>query len=251
MIRILKRILQGVIKLKKIIANVVTYRESVVKSSYGGMGVDLTKFINHLSNGIEEIHDVKIKFANDLHKYLTEQGRQVDKSNKGIFLEIPTGEKYLTVKVSVYPKTVTIDIGCSNEPFTYDSAGALRLVSLLSRIKYVLRLTVQNKSEIPDVGKWIVTHRHCGIDGKTIDLAGDAFNITVNDLKDEFVRGYTKILPDGRVIPRLEVTDTEHITTSELINNMNREVSFKLSSLIQKKQMISDQKKIPSFRHKI
>ncbi|EGG41858.1 Hypothetical protein Nlim_1301 [Candidatus Nitrosarchaeum limnium SFB1] len=209
------------------------HNQSCKEISYKGTGDVLVKFIEHLSNGVEEIHDLKIKFSGELHKHLLKKGHVENKSNKGIFLEIPTGEKYLTVKISIYPKTIHIDIGCSNEPFTYDSMGALRLSSLLSRIENVLRITTENKAEICDVGKWMIVHRHCGIDGNIIELTGNAFNITINELNKDFIRGYTKILPDGRIIPRLEVTNTEQITVNQLIQNMTRKISFKITNLIQ------------------
>ena len=108
----------------------------------------------------------------------------------------------------------------------------------------------KNKSNICDIDNWVVTHRHCCIDGKAIELAGNAFNITVNDLKKEFTRGYTKILPDGAVIPRLEVTDTERITANDLIQNMTKMVSFKLSNVIQKVNGVKrDQKDNTDFRN--
>lgn len=185
-----------------------------------GTGVWLQHLLEGIVDGIVEIHDIKIKFNSDLHEYLLDAGYIQHKDNKSIPLEIQTAEKHLTVKTLAYPKTVQIDIGCSNEPFTHDSAGALRLSSLLSRVKEVLSNASGNRAKICDMGEWIVTHRHVGIDGKIIGLSGTAFNITVNDLTRDFTRAYTKILPDGRTILRLEKVLTDHIHLVQMIQEM-------------------------------
>ncbi|MGQ0795655.1 MAG: hypothetical protein ACT4N5_05685 [Nitrosopumilaceae archaeon] len=188
-----------------------------------GMGALFAEILSGHLSGIKEIHDIKIKTNSDLHKHLVSSGHSQDRTNKGIYLEIPTPEPSLAIKIAVYPSTIQIDIGCSNEPFTCDSTGALRLSSLLARIRdSLLELSARN-ARIPSTDEWIVTHRHYGIDGQEIELSGNALNVTVNDEIKGFRRMYTKILPDGRVIPRVEKVVTAKNTVSEELDQISND----------------------------
>ena len=192
---------------KKIINQSRIFDSDLETKAQRGTGVNYLEFIKSLEDSHKEIHDLKLQFPSDLHQYLIKNEFKSHPKNKSIPIEIPTTEKNLTIKSLVYPKTIQIDIGCSSEPITCDSSGILRFISILNRIKDVLRKTADEAATIPEITKWIITHRHVGMDGK-IEYSAEAFYIAVEDLNGNFTRIYSKLMPDGRKYVRIEVIDT-------------------------------------------
>jgi len=208
----------------KIIYHPQTFDSNLEIKTQEGMRVSLLEFLEKLTNVQSEVHDLKIMFESDLHRYLVKKGHKVNQHNKSIKLEVPTSEENLTVKILVYPHKVQVDIGCSFEPFTCDANGVLRLTSLLNRISQVLTKSSAYKAMIPDIAEWIVTHRHYGKDGN-LEYSGETFHIAYQDMVGEFTRVYTKLMPDGRVILREEKIETMKNTIGQEIQNMENESS--------------------------
>ena len=209
---------------KKIINQSLIFDSNLETKEQEGTRVSLIEFIEKLKDAQSEIHDLKIMFESDLHRCLVKKGHKVNQYNKSIQMEISTSEENLTVKALVYPHKVQVDIGCSCEPFTCDANGVLRLTSLLNRISLVLMKSSAYKAKIPDIKDWIVTHRHYGKDGN-LEYSGESFHIAYQDMVGEFIRVYTKLMPDGRVILRKETIETAKNTVDQEIQKMKSEAS--------------------------
>jgi len=184
-----------------------------------GMGVDLSTVLNSFNPSQSEIHDIKIQVKFKLHEFLISQGYTVNPHNKCILLQYPTSDRAIVVKILVYPNTVQIDIGCSNNPFSYNQKGALRLNILLEKICQYLFKKSERKSQIPSIMEWIVTHRHYGLDGDLV-LEGKSFHITYEDLLGQFTRIYPKTLANGKQITRLEKIQTTKNTVRKELEKM-------------------------------
>ncbi len=150
---------------KKIINQSRIIDSNLETKAWGGMGGDLIKHILDAEKATAAMHDIKIKLSSNLHSYLVEQGYVPDKNNKMIKLEMKNAY-YTTVKFIIYPKTILIDIGCSEEPITYLPAGVTRLASLLEEAHYFLCAQSSHKAKIDEIGKRELIHHHNNKDGK-------------------------------------------------------------------------------------
>ena len=164
------------------------------------------------------MHDIKIKLSSNLHRYLVGQGYVPDKTNKMIKLEMPNSS-YTTVKFIIYPETILVDIGCSEEPITYLPAGATRLASLLAEAHHFLCAQSSHKAEIEEIGKWDSIHYHKNKDGK-ITYEGEGFHILLEDVLGGITRAYSKHFSDGSIFVRIEEIRREKIPIPKLLENM-------------------------------
>lgn len=183
-----------------------------------GMGANLIKHILDAEKAPVAMHDIKIKLSSNLHSYLVEQGYVPDKTNKRIKLEM-NNTHYTTVKFSIYPKTISIDIGCSDEPITYLPAGATRLASLMAESHHFLCAQSSHKAEIDEMGKWESFHYHKNQDGK-ITYEGEGFHILLEDALGGVIRAYSKTFSDGSTFVRIEEIIREKILITKLLKNM-------------------------------
>jgi len=210
---------------KKIFAKlipVVSFKNTSKNIRREGMGVDLIKYIVDAANTIPSMHDMKIHLQSDLHKYLVAQGYPTHAKNKSIKLEMKTDSQNITVKALVYPRTVHIDIGCTNEPFPLLPAGGIKLASLLNKIKQFLCEQSSHKAEISEIGQWEMTRHDRGQDGK-ITYDGKKFHITIENVIGGFAQIYSKEKLDGSLITRIEQVRTEKIKINDLLNKMRGE----------------------------
>ena len=183
-----------------------------------GMGACLIKHILDAEKAIPALHDIKIKLSSNLHNYLVEQGYVPHKNNKMIKLEM-NNTYYTTVKFIIYPETILIDIGCSEEPVTYLPAGATRLASLLAEVHYFLCAQSSHKAKIDEIGKWELIHHHKNKDGK-MTYEGEGFHIVLEDALGGVIRAYSKHFSDGSIFVRIEEIRREKMPIIKLLENM-------------------------------
>jgi len=228
---------------KKIFAKlipVVSFKNTSKNIRREGMGVDLIKYIVDAANTMPSMHDMKIHLQSDLHKYLVAQGypthaknksiklemktdsQTTHAKNKSIKLEMKTDSQNITVKALVYPRTVHIDIGCTNEPFPLLPAGGIKLTSLLNKIKQFLCEQSSHKAEISEIGQWEMTRHDRGQDGE-ITYDGKKFHITIENVIGGFAQIYSKEKLDGSLMTRIEQVRTEKIKINDLLNKMRGE----------------------------
>ncbi len=189
--------------------------------SNGGMGADLIKHILDAEKATAALHDIKIKLSSNLHSFLVEQGYVPHKNNKMIQLEM-SDACYTTVKFIVYPETILIDIGCSEEPVAYLPAGATRLASLLAEAHYFLCSQSSHKAKIDEIRKWELIHHHKNKDGK-ITYEGKGFHIILEDALGGVTRAYSKSFSDGSIFVRIEEIRREKIPITKFLENMRNE----------------------------
>lgn len=178
------------------------------------MGDEVFHLLNKLKDQPPKIHDLKFKFSSDIHNLLCNLNCSVDPSNKSIKINIPSFDKNIVVKFLVYPKTVQVDVGCTFKPFVYDIPGVLHLASVLGRVCGYIDNMTNYEAKFPPVGEWIVTHYHFGKDG-TEQYSGQMFHYSWDDVSTGLVRFYSKSMPDGKVIPRMEQIVTPRISLDQ------------------------------------
>ena len=199
------------------------------KNTKKGMGVYLIKHILDAEKATPALHDIKIKLSSNLHSYLVEKGYVLHKNNKMIQLEM-NNTCYTTVKFIVYPETILIDIGCSEEPVTYLPEGATRLASLLAEIHYFLCAQSSHKAKIDEIEKWELIHHHKNKDGK-ITYEGEVFHILLEDALGGVTRAYSKHFSDGSTFVRIEEIRREKMPITKLLENM-RNVKANVTQIV-------------------
>ena len=183
-----------------------------------GMGGNLIKYILDAQKSPAALHDIKITLHSNLHRYLVEQGYLPNKHNKMIKLEM-NNPYFTSVKFIIYPKTITIDIGCSTEPITYLPAGGIRLSSLLAKVQHFLCEQSSHNAIIEPIEKWCLIHHHKNQDGK-ITYQGEGFHILIENLLGGIIRAYSKRFADGSIFVRIEEIKTEKILVTKLLEYM-------------------------------
>ena len=176
---------------------------------------NLFEIIELIGNQQAQIHDIKLKFGSEVHGRLKEIGHNIHPHNKGIGLTyIPRDDKRFTIKAQIYPKTVQVDVACTNNPISYDVPSLLYLKKLLT--EFSMYLFDISGMQTPPAGDWIITHYHLNKDGE-IEINGDRFNITINNLTGGLIRFYSKVMPDGTCHGRIEQIKTPNITLTEAL----------------------------------
>ena len=89
----------------------------------------------------------------------------------------------------------------------YDDSGVFSLLCLLADIRSYLNGLTKFTATIPEAHRWICTHYHLGKDSSAT-FEGQAFHCTFRALGVGFVRWYSKPMPDGGTIERLETIKT-------------------------------------------
>jgi len=170
-----------------------------------GVGQKYYDLLSMLKQQTPMIHDIKIKIETDqLHESLVSKGLTVHENNHSIKINFDSDDNNIVTKILVYPNTVQIDIGCIYKPLVYDSKTIWYLHEHLSKISYHLSLI--SGVILPSVEQWIVTHQHMNKDG--LSFNGQAFHFTVEEVNTGLIRFYSKKMPDGTQIPRLEQIQT-------------------------------------------
>lgn len=183
------------------------------------MGGSMIEILKKLRQQPPKIHDIKLKFQSNLHKVLVELGKQPNTRNNGIPLKIPKLDNNINFKILVYPQITQIDVGCTFKPFVYDITGVLKLTFILGRVYHILSFMSLDRADIPSIEKWVVTHYHFGKDG-TETYSGQSFHRTYEEVSTGLVRFYSKKMPDGNTMPRVEQIQSPQATLDQEIDKM-------------------------------
>ena len=218
--RFLGKKIKTLLKLMASLFTTLPEPRQTIQIPQGGMGVDLIDRIIEATKEQLSVHNIKIQIENtDLHHHLEKQGFPQHNKNKGIKLQMSSTDINSTVRMLVYPKVIQIDIGCTDTPFSFLPAGAVRLTKLLDQMLNFLCKESLHKAEIPEIGKWLITHQHRGHDSK-ISYDGEKFHILCEDALGIVTRAYSKDGKNGTRFIRVEEIRTERIRVAELLNLM-------------------------------
>lgn len=182
-------------------------------------GDGMIHILRSLKEQPPKIHDIKLKFNYPLHSKLVRDGLQPNPANHGIplnDLRIPPG--FIT-KIMVYPNTVQVDLGCTNNPLVYDIAGVVKITLFLGQLYQMLYLYAYYDEHLPLPGKWIVTHYHFGKDGSEV-YSGQLYHKTFENVATGLIRFYSKTFSDGKTVPRIEQIQSPNNTLDEEIEKM-------------------------------
>ncbi len=194
-------------------------KKPLITSEPMGVGKSIIPLLESLKEQPPAIHDVKIQFSSEnLHKILKEKGYEVNPNNGCIILEIPISHN-LKAKILVYPKTIQINFACTSKPLVYDIRGAIDLSVTIGRVQQYLVDLTEGSIKMTPPQKWICKQYHFGKDG-TENLSGPKFEYTMDDVTVGMIRCYSKEMPDGKIIPRVEQIKMPNTTLDEEVQNM-------------------------------
>lgn len=176
------------------------------------VGKDFYDLLDSLKFKESMIHDIRIKVSDSsLYQKLTECNTSKDPSNNSFTVNVPQFDNNVITKISVYPNTILIFLGCTYKPLVYNSSTIWCLHEHLSKISYHL---TSLGALLPPVNGWICTHYHMNKDGSE-PLSGQSFHFTFEEVSSGMLRFYSKKMPDGKMIPRLEQIQSPNRTISE------------------------------------
>jgi len=181
-------------------------------------GANMFTILKNLREQPPKIHDIKLKFSSDLHHILIKKGEKPNPTNSGIFKPFRLDDFTLS-RLSVYPETIQIDLGCSHRPLVYDILGVFQLVFYLGQLHEIMTRLGDFQSRLPFFGEWIVTHYHFGKDGSET-YSGQSFHRTFEDLSAGLVRFYSKEMHDGKTISRFEQVQTPNQSLNKEIDKI-------------------------------
>lgn len=165
------------------------------------MGDDFCRLLDSLKLKEPMIHDIRVKINDtSLHQRLTNMGTTKNPKNGSFTVGIPPFDNNITTKVSVYPETILVMLGCTYKPLIHNPSSMWFIHEHLSKISYHL---TSLGAVLPSVNEWVITHYHLNKDGSQ-SLSGQTFHYTVEEVASGMLRFYSKSMPDGSTIPRLE-----------------------------------------------
>lgn len=193
------------------------YKKITTKDT--GAGSEMLKTaLQNLQHKNAMMHDIKLKFNSDnLHAILKQNGFIPSKENSLIKIKHHFDEIDSDVVFTVYPQSTQIHISNTYKPIVRDPNGILNLGMVLGHIRQFLIGKSHDIATIPFCTDWIVYHYHLNKDGPR--FSGKSVEITVNDFDSIMIRFYTKQMPDGKMIDRLERTETRPKLLSELMSD--------------------------------
>jgi len=183
-------------------------------------GVDSERIQSMLRSVSEQppcIHDIKIKIDCAIPiPHVTK-----DKNNSSIVVNYDTNPD-IDTKVLIYPLSAQVDLGCSYKPLIYNVDTIWNLHEHLSKLSS--HLTTLSGKLLPAVNDWTFTHYHFNKDGSE-EVNGKNFHWKVGDVNTGLITFYSKLMENGKRIPRLEEIRTPQRTfKEEMINAMHMEV---------------------------
>ena len=200
--------------------NFITDRKFVTYEGKG-VGLNMIPLLQMIRIQPPSIHDIKLKFnSSHLHERLKDS-LPVNPANQGILVKISLGQ-YIEAKIMVYPNVVQVDLGCTIKPFVYDIGSALELMMHMGSLRMYLLYLASFQADIPLPGNWIVTHYHFGKDGMET-YTGKTFEHKFEDVTGGLIRYYSKTMPSGKMMPRLETICTPQVALNEQIDRMIQE----------------------------
>jgi hypothetical protein len=190
-----------------------------------GLANNLVSLLSSLKDQPAKIHDIKIKVKTRIYDDLKSKGFLINPKNHGIIIRnIPVHDNNLKVHALIYPELIQIDVGCTYRPIVFDTGSLLYLSQSLSDCAFHIGCLAGAPIPLP-VKDWIVTHYHLNKDG-SYGIDCQDFHFTIGEVTAGMIRYYSKIMPDGTKIQRLEEIQTPQKPIFELIkkatmNNFN------------------------------
>ena len=180
-----------------------------------GDAADLIEILKSLKDQPAKIHDIKLKINASIHEKLKQKGCTPNKKNNSILIKnLPVTDNNIILKALIYPKTIQIDVACSYKPIVFDVKTLLYLHEILAQAS--MHLLHLSSCKLPTVNDWIITHYHLNKDGNCA-INGQNFHFTVGEVSTGLIRYYSKLMPDGTTIPRVEKIQTPSIPFFEEI----------------------------------
>jgi len=183
-------------------------------------GVDSERIQSMLESVSQQppcIHDIKVK----IDCAIPIPNATKDKNNSSIVVNYDTNPD-IDTKVLIYPHSAQVDLGCSYRPLIYNVDTIWNLHEHLSNLSSYL--TTLSGRLLPAVNEWTFTHYHFNKDG-TEEFNGKNFHLKVGDVNSGLITFYSKLMENGKRIPRLEEIQTPHRTfQQEMIHAMHMEV---------------------------
>ena len=190
-----------------------------------GVGNDFYDLLEQHKYEQPMIHDIKLKiYVVGVHDALVKKGCTVNTYNKRISLGFPYKNGNFTIKSSIYPSIIQLDISNTFKPLVYDITSLLDLHELLAQFSYYIYTL--SDVRLPPVNEWIFTHYHIHTD-LSFEYAGKSFEVKVNDFVNGMIRFYSKHMGNGKHITRLEQIHTPHTT---IIEEIQKSLEFKTNS---------------------
>jgi hypothetical protein len=194
--------------------------------------------IQKLPPEMRALHDIHYRFhVSDIWKTLG-SGYEIDPSNQAVILP-PIVTNDLELTITVYPTdTVTVIVGCSNNPVAVATEDVIRLSNGLTRTEERLSRIVDECGysfvedyetiHIPDHNTWTVTMWHFGTDSFSYkECAKEKYCCTWQDGQNVLIRAYKKRLMknrDGNWVNRKEVQEYPQKSHLEALKDkMNQE----------------------------
>jgi hypothetical protein len=149
------------------------------------------------------LHDIHYKFHVSYIWKTLGYGYEIDASNQAIILP-PIDTNDLKLNITVYPTdTVTVIIGCSNNPVALTTEDIICLSTGLTRVEERLGRWVDECGSsfadnyetihIPDHNTWIVTLWHFGVDSYSYkEYAEEKYCCTGQEAQNVLIRAYSK-----------------------------------------------------------
>jgi hypothetical protein len=211
----------------------------------------LYRILKDLPLDKSSVHDIRLRF-NSPQIYLITFSAISDKSlgytgiinsrSKDILL--PAWKvRDLLIKATIHrTDTVSVMIGCSLNPISFDFKGIIRLTNALSIVEERISRLVEGSRNahgfgvinanvdfdisssgrrsyhniIPPFSEWTVTMWHFGADALT-EYSGEKFSVTWETAEDVLIRAYSKDLNDNRTRIRLERQEYPKATLADII----------------------------------
>ncbi|MGH9977734.1 MAG: hypothetical protein ACRD8Z_18150 [Nitrososphaeraceae archaeon] len=183
----------------------------------------------------------KIVFSGISRKSLGYEGT-INSRSKDILL--PAWKiRDLLVKATIHrTDTVSIMIGCSLNPISFDFKGIIRLTNVLSIVEERISRLVEGFRKahgfgviaanidldnsfpsrriyhniIPSFSEWTVTMWHFGADA-SIEYSGERFSVTWETAENVLIRAYSKVMNDNKIRIRLERQEYPKATLADII----------------------------------
>jgi hypothetical protein len=212
----------------------------------------LYRIIRDLPLDRSSVHDIHLRFVSpqiyviiysSISKRSFGSNYTINSRSKDILL--PAWKiRDLLVKATIHrTDTVSIMIGCSLNPISFDVKGIIRLTNALSIVEERIARLVErsrnvsnfdaidankgfdcsspNRSNyhgigIPSFSEWTVTIWHFGADALT-EYSGEKFSVTWETAEDVLIRAYSKDLNDNRTRIRLERQEYPKATLADII----------------------------------
>lgn len=225
---------------------------SILVSTPSSISSDpLYRILKDLPVGKSSVHDIRLRF-NSPQIYTTLfsaiSGKSsgydgtINSRSKDILLSA-WKIRDLLVKTTIHrTDTVSIMIGCSLNPISFDFKGIIKLSNVLSIVEERISRLVEGSHNvhrfgvidanvdfdssspgrrsyhrtIPPFSRWVVTMWHFGADALT-EYSGENISVTWETAEDVLIRAYSKVMNDNRTRIRIERQEYPKATLAGII----------------------------------